>query len=62
MLLPRGKEERTMTKIREFGFPAAVLVGWLVASIYTVSALGSAHAEHHRFDRAPVAARSSPSA
>ena len=51
-----------MTKIREFGFPAAVLVGWLMASIYTVSALASAHAEHHRFDRAPVAARSSPSA
>ena len=35
-----------MKKIREWGFPIALVVGWVIASAYTVSALVEASAQH----------------
>jgi len=37
-----------MKKIREWAFPAGLLLVWLVASVYTTSALVRANAEHQR--------------
>jgi hypothetical protein len=35
-----------MKRMREWGFPIALVVGWLIASAYTVSALVEASAQH----------------
>jgi hypothetical protein len=35
-----------MKKIREWGFPVALVLGWVVASAYTVSSLIEASAQH----------------
>ena len=35
-----------MKKIREWGFPVGLILGWIIASAYTVSALVKASAEH----------------
>ncbi len=35
-----------MKKIREWGFPVALILGWVIASAYTVSALIEASAQH----------------
>jgi hypothetical protein len=51
-LLRGGK---TMKKIREWAFPAGLLLAWLIASVYTISALVDAHSEHRRMLN-PVAA------
>jgi hypothetical protein len=47
-----------MKKIREWAFPAGLLVAWLIASVYTLSALVDAHGEHRRMSN-PAAATSS---
>ena len=46
-----------MKKIREWAFPAGLLLAWVIASVYTVSALVDAHSEHQRLLN-PVAATS----
>jgi len=46
-----------MKKIREGAFPASLLLAWLIASVYTMSALIDAHNEHRRLMN-PVAATS----
>jgi hypothetical protein len=35
-----------MNKIRDWGFPAGLLLAWIIASVYTTSALIDANAEH----------------
>jgi hypothetical protein len=35
-----------MNKIRDWGFPAGLLLAWIIASVYTTSALVDANAEH----------------
>jgi hypothetical protein len=35
-----------MKRIREWGFPVALVLGWVIASAYTVSALVEANAQH----------------
>jgi hypothetical protein len=35
-----------MRKVREWGFPVALILGWVIASAYTVSALVEASAQH----------------
>jgi hypothetical protein len=37
-----------MKKMRDWAFPAGLLLAWLVASGYTLSALIDAHSEHQR--------------
>jgi hypothetical protein len=37
-----------MKKIRVWAFPAGLLLAWLVASVYTLSSLVDANAEHRR--------------
>ena len=44
-----------MKKIREWLFPAGLLLAWFVTSVYTVSGLVDAHSEHQR-SLNPVAA------
>jgi hypothetical protein len=46
-----------MKTIRDWGFPAGLLLAWLIASAYTLFALVDAHSEHHRVID-PVAATS----
>jgi hypothetical protein len=46
-----------MKKIREWAFPAGLLLAWFVASVYTTSVLVDAHNEHQRL-MSPVAATS----
>jgi hypothetical protein len=43
-----------MKAIREWGFPAGLLLAWIITSVYTTSALIDAKAEHQRVF-APVA-------
>jgi hypothetical protein len=35
-----------MKKIREWGFPVALILGWVIATGYTISALVDATAQH----------------
>ena len=35
-----------MKRIREWGFPIALVLGWVIASAYTVSALVEANVHH----------------
>jgi len=44
-----------MNKIRVWAFPAGLLLAWLIASVYTLSALLDAQAQHHRM-RSPAVA------
>jgi hypothetical protein len=44
-----------MKKIRVWAFPAGLLLAWVIASVYTLSALMDASAQHHRM-RSPAAA------
>jgi hypothetical protein len=37
-----------MKKIREWAFPAGLLLAWIITSVYTVSALVDAHVDHQR--------------
>jgi len=37
-----------MKKIREWAFPAGLLLVWVIASVYTTSVLVEANAEHQR--------------
>jgi hypothetical protein len=37
-----------MKKIREWAFPAGLLLAWLITSVYTLSALVNANTEHRR--------------
>jgi len=37
-----------MKTIREWAFPAGLLLTWVIASVYTVSALVDAHVDHQR--------------
>jgi hypothetical protein len=46
-----------MKKMRDWAFPAGLLLAWLIASGYTLSALISAHSEHRHLMN-PVAATS----
>jgi hypothetical protein len=46
-----------MKMIREWAFPAGLLLAWLIASVYTLSSLVDANAEHRRLLN-PVAATS----
>jgi len=46
-----------MKKISEWGFPAGLLLAWFLASVYTLSALVDARAEHQRMSN-PAAAMS----
>jgi len=46
-----------MKKIREWAFPAGLLLAWLIASVYTLSALVDAHNDHQRLT-SPIAATS----
>jgi hypothetical protein len=49
-----------MKTIRDWGFPAGLLLAWIIASVYTTSALISANAEHRNLLH--PAAASSPHA
>jgi len=44
-----------MKTIRDWAFPAGLLLAWLIASVYTLSALMDASAQHQRMRR-PAAA------
>ncbi|HWE25297.1 MAG TPA: hypothetical protein VG496_15275 [Myxococcales bacterium] len=44
-----------MKKIREWGFPIALVLGWVVASAYTVSSLIEASAQHQAMHTASAA-------
>jgi hypothetical protein len=46
-----------MKRIREWGFPVALVLGWVIASAYTVSALMDANAAHQSIQRTASAAR-----
>jgi len=46
-----------MKTIRDWAFPAGLLLAWFIASAYTLSALVDAQAEHQRLMN-PVAASS----
>ncbi|HYZ89577.1 MAG TPA: hypothetical protein VE620_09800 [Myxococcales bacterium] len=35
-----------MKKIRDWGFPIALVLGWVIASAYTVASLVEANAQH----------------
>jgi hypothetical protein len=42
------REDKTMKKIREWAFPAGLLLAWFIVSVYTVFVLVDAHSEHQR--------------
>ena len=44
-----------MKTIRDWAFPAGLLLAWLIASVYTISSLVDAHNQHQRLLN-PVAA------
>jgi hypothetical protein len=46
-----------MKKIREWGFPIALVLGWVIASAYTVSSLIEANATHQGVQQTASAAR-----
>jgi len=46
-----------MKKIREWGFPIALVLGWVIASAYTVSSLIEASAQHQAIQPAASAVR-----
>jgi len=43
-----------MKKIREWGFPVALVLGWVIASAYTVSSLIEASAQHQAVHTASI--------
>jgi uncharacterized membrane protein len=46
-----------MKKIRDWGFPIALVLGWVIASAYTVSSLIEANATHQAIQQTASAAR-----
>lgn len=46
-----------MKKIREWGFPIALVLGWVIASAYTVSSLIEASAQHQAIQQTASAVR-----
>ena len=46
-----------MKRVREWGFPIALVLGWVIASGYTVSSLIDASAQHQAIQRTTSAVR-----
>jgi hypothetical protein len=53
----RNEGGNTMKTMREWAFPAGLLLSWFIASAYTLSALAGASSEHQHLMN-PVAATS----
>jgi hypothetical protein len=54
-LAPARRRQEAMKKIREWAFPAGLLLAWFIASVYTLCALVDARAEHQRMSNPAVA-------